>query len=61
MARKTTLTEEMFNLVKDERFTKVVCSLSPRIATTIEQCKSKYLTYLQNQWIDTSKTLTPVG
>ena len=61
MAHKTTLTEEMFNLVKEERFTKVLCSISPWIATTLEQCKSKYSSYLENQWIDTSKTLTPLG
>ena len=61
MARKTTLTEEMFNLVKEERFTKVLCGINPRTATTIEQCKSKYSSYLADQWIDTSKTLTPMG
>ena len=61
MARKTTLTEEMYNLVKEERFTKVLCGLNPCTSTTIEQCKSKYLTFVQDQWFDTSKTLTQAG
>ena len=61
MVCKTTLTEEMFDLVKEERFTKVLCGINPRIATTIDQCKSKYSSYLKDQWIDTSKTLTPLG
>ena len=61
MVHRTSLTKEVFNLVQEERFTKVLCGLSPKIATAIEQCKSKYATYLQNQWVDTSKTLTPEG
>ena len=61
MACKTTLTEEMFDLLKKEHFTKVLCGINPRIATTTEQCKSKYSSYLEGQWIDTSKMLTPLG
>ena len=61
MARKTSLTEELLNLMKEERFTKVVCGLNARVATTIDQCKLKYATLMENQWVDTSKTLTLAG
>ena len=61
MARKTSLTEEIYDLMKEERFTKVVCGLLSRSATTIEQCKVKYAALMEEQWVDTSKTLTPEG
>ena len=47
--------------MKEERFTKVVCGLLSRSATTIEQCKVKYAALMEEQWVDTSKTLTPEG
>ena len=61
MARKHTLTSEIFDLMKDERFSKVVCGLQRKSATTIEHCKVKYAALLEEQWVDTSKTLTPEG
>ena len=61
MVRKTSLTEEIYDLMKEERFTKVVCGLLSRSATTIEQCKVKYAALMEEQWVDTSKTLTPEG
>ena len=61
MARKTSLTEEIYDLMKEEKFTKVVCGLLSKSATTIEQCKVKYAALMEEQWVDTSKTLTPEG
>ena len=31
------------------------------MATTLEQCKSKYASLLENQWVDTVQTLTTMG
>ena len=61
MARKNSLTSEILDLMKEERFSKVVCGLISRSATTIEHCKVKYAALLEEQWVDTSKTLTPEG
>ena len=61
MACKTSLTDEIYDLMREEKFTKVVCGLSSKSATTIEHCKVKYAAIMEEQWVDTSKTLTPEG